>query len=428
MSDWGLPQGVGIWPAGPTDLVAFRRLVRRPRLAFRADSTGSGCLPLWSPSGMLVSEWGGVRRRCSGRGNAVAISSDLRLGEWLCAMLQEMAEDLVGSPEVFADLSGHDLAICARSFADRWACFFYECGSALGALRDVAPVGAHPLRDVVVQADGSLHLVDGPPTSLSTNWTSDTSVIEASLFGSASIREHSLWDWMAMQVCLGLAEATALQAPLRVPELRPELLPLPDPTKSNASRVAAFYNERVAGSGALDLALWGEEGKRSLRIRRVTDLIDRLQPASLMDIGCADGAFLGELRRRLPRVELSGIDLVASLVEKARALPGVHASVQEYATMPASGPRYAAVTALGVIGSPDTHGPTELSGLLAVGQRILLEGGHLVVSINVEPTSQQAAWVGLDQLPHLIGTAYRDVWIEEIGPGFRNERILILRY
>jgi ubiquinone/menaquinone biosynthesis C-methylase UbiE len=47
--------------------------------------------------------------------------------------------------------------------------------------------------------------------------------------------------------------------------------------------------------------------------------IEGLKPGSLLDVGCGEGFIAGELKRRLPRLKYTGVDISAEAIEKAKA-------------------------------------------------------------------------------------------------------------
>ncbi|MEU6312352.1 class I SAM-dependent methyltransferase [Streptomyces sp. NPDC047014] len=107
------------------------------------------------------------------------------------------------------------------------------------------------------------------------------------------------------------------------------------------------------------------------------EVLDR-PGASLLDIGCANGAFLHHLADRHPDVRLAGIDALPALVEHAaRHVPGAGFAVGDVGraeTLPAR--RYSAVTLLTLHSHFDSPDPwlDHVLDLVEPGGRALLFG------------------------------------------------------
>jgi SAM-dependent methyltransferase len=77
---------------------------------------------------------------------------------------------------------------------------------------------------------------------------------------------------------------------------------------------------RLNGEGFRQTAhlRWGYVYLANLRF--VLHLVAELEPRSLLDVGCGDGRFLLEARRRFPRTELLGVDPSARAIALARGM------------------------------------------------------------------------------------------------------------
>ena len=85
--------------------------------------------------------------------------------------------------------------------------------------------------------------------------------------------------------------------------------------------------------------------KRATAARRFQAVAPHLAPGRLLDVGCSDGRFLEEARRR--GIDAEGIDISATAVESARerGLPASRARIDDHAP----GYRYACITAFDVL-------------------------------------------------------------------------------
>jgi trans-aconitate methyltransferase len=54
------------------------------------------------------------------------------------------------------------------------------------------------------------------------------------------------------------------------------------------------------------------------RVARILDLVRRLAPHSLVDLGCGNGRLLEELAGALPQAQLAGFDLASRQIEENR--------------------------------------------------------------------------------------------------------------
>lgn len=69
---------------------------------------------------------------------------------------------------------------------------------------------------------------------------------------------------------------------------------------------------------------WKKMAAPRFRVQTFLRLLEREPPANLVDLGCGNGALLGEIGRRLPGIFLAGIDLSATQIEaNERRVPSV---------------------------------------------------------------------------------------------------------
>lgn len=64
-------------------------------------------------------------------------------------------------------------------------------------------------------------------------------------------------------------------------------------------------------------------------VGRVVDVVERLEPASTLDVGCGEGYVLDALRRRGVGGLLHGVDLSAQAIDRARARLGDEVELQQ---------------------------------------------------------------------------------------------------
>lgn len=118
----------------------------------------------------------------------------------------------------------------------------------------------------------------------------------------------------------------------------------------------------------------------------------RAQPTHLLDIGCGDGAFLASLSD-LPGVELSGIDLSATSIVRARA-KGLNARRAALGDLVNEDARFDIVSMSHVL----EHVANPL-GVIESAKRLLKEGGEIVLSVPYSPTSREYVKPDIMNLP-----------------------------
>jgi SAM-dependent methyltransferase len=115
-------------------------------------------------------------------------------------------------------------------------------------------------------------------------------------------------------------------------------------------------------------------------VGRVVEIVERLAPASTLDVGCGEGYVLDALRRRGVGGELHGVDLSAQAIERARARLGDGVSLRQAdaTTLGEEGRRFDLVMSLEVL--EHIPGPEQV---LPVLHR--LAGRNAVLSVPHEP-------------------------------------------
>jgi 2-polyprenyl-3-methyl-5-hydroxy-6-metoxy-1,4-benzoquinol methylase len=146
--------------------------------------------------------------------------------------------------------------------------------------------------------------------------------------------------------------------------------------------------------------------------------VDRLAPASVVDLGCGNGQLLAEVRGRHPGARLAGIDLSSEqMKENARALPWAAWHTANLDAPVSFAPE--------LLGAFDTVMATEViehvdrpEELLRNARALARPGGHLLLSTQSGPVRETERRVG--HIRHFTG--------EEIAAllartGWRSERV-----
>ncbi len=131
--------------------------------------------------------------------------------------------------------------------------------------------------------------------------------------------------------------------------------------------------------GRVSLAEYWGWGMRYLGgIELVLDWLTEFRFESAIDVGCGDGRFLGELKRHFPAVRTVGVDYSERAIRFASAFnPDVAYRASDITKDPPAG-RFDLVTSLEVI---EHIPPPELPAFVAAMQRLLAEGGTLIVTV-----------------------------------------------
>ena len=147
--------------------------------------------------------------------------------------------------------------------------------------------------------------------------------------------------------------------------------------------------------------------------------ISRMEPvfwvepesASLLDVGCNDGALLADLHQRYPNMQLAGIDINSSGVEKARTrLPAAEIHQSLGYELPFANERFQYVTCIEVL----EHIPQEhrRAALLEM-RRVLQPGGRLILRV---PHAGAFDWLDAQNFRFRFPGLYRTL----VGEGKRD--------
>lgn len=134
-------------------------------------------------------------------------------------------------------------------------------------------------------------------------------------------------------------------------------------------------------------------------------------PASLLDVGCNAGAWLGDCATRWPGARLAGMDINEGSLEKARSrVPAADIRHSGAETNPFENNTFEYVTCIEVL----EHLPGELRlKAFAEMRRVLCPGGKLVVTV---PHAGWFSWLDSNNMRFRFPTFYR--WL--VGRGKRD--------
>jgi len=156
--------------------------------------------------------------------------------------------------------------------------------------------------------------------------------------------------------------------------------------------------------------------------RRLVERLDyiRLQPAAMLDLGCASGLNTQALRKRYPRADYHAMDLAAPLVAQARQRagrwrrpPGVCAELDR---LPFRNDSFDLV-----VSSLALHRVPDLAPTARELQRVLRPDGVLLFATFGPDTLDElrSAWQAADSQPHVHGF----VDMHDIGDALVNARL-----
>lgn len=149
---------------------------------------------------------------------------------------------------------------------------------------------------------------------------------------------------------------------------------------------------------------------RDLRLR---DLLARSLPtsaASLLDVGCGDGALLATVGQRWPDVDLTGLDLQPERIEEARGnVPDARLVVGSADALPFEGGAFDVVAAITLMSSlPTERMETDVALEIA---RVTRPGGWLIWFDLRYDNPRNAAVHGIDS--RRLGTLFPS-WTQEL--------------
>src|SRR5512138_3390497 len=90
-------------------------------------------------------------------------------------------------------------------------------------------------------------------------------------------------------------------------------------THPTGAETGEFYDRRYAGN-YMDTDAYSVWGHGDLRTRQVMEVLAAadIRPARILDYGCGVGRWMEILSRVFPDADVSGVDISATAIEKAR--------------------------------------------------------------------------------------------------------------
>lgn len=161
-------------------------------------------------------------------------------------------------------------------------------------------------------------------------------------------------------------------------------------TGNDSTSVNREYYERMS-PGQRDY--WRKMAAARHRVDVFTDTVRRMRPPSLVDLGCGNGVLLASLHEAIPHARLAGIDLARTQVEENARLEWASFLARDLqepfeADFPWDS-SFDFATASEVIEHLD-----EPVRLLENAKRVLVRGGHLMLSTQSGPVRETEQLVG----------------------------------
>ena len=166
-----------------------------------------------------------------------------------------------------------------------------------------------------------------------------------------------------------------------------------------------YYGELQAGRADY----WRLMAAPRARVRTIVSTLRRLQPRTVVDLGCGDGSLLHAIARELPAAKLAGIDLSEPQIEENRARsPGIewHSGNVEDETIPVPG-RFDAIVSSEVIEHLD-----DPLRFLTSALRLAADGATLLLSTQSGRVRETERRVG--HLRHFTAGEMREL-LERAG-------------
>lgn len=139
--------------------------------------------------------------------------------------------------------------------------------------------------------------------------------------------------------------------------------------------------------------------------RRVLDLVDVPDWATVVDVGCGNGNYLAELRRRGHRGPLVGLDLSPGMAATARSASGVATAVADAQTLPIGTDAVEFALAPHML----YHVP-DIPLALAELRRITRPGGRAVIVTNSTEHAHEILTLLAEVTGDLLGTPVTIAW------------------
>jgi SAM-dependent methyltransferase len=148
--------------------------------------------------------------------------------------------------------------------------------------------------------------------------------------------------------------------------------------------------------------------------RRVLDLVTVPETAPVVDVGCGNGTYLGELRRRGHHGPLLGLDLSPGMAATAAAAAGVPTAVADAQLLPVR----TGVSRLTLAPHMLYHVP-DIPLAVAEIRRITAPGGRVVIVVNSLLHTREVDTLLAAVTTDLLGHPVTMVWD---GKRFRSDR------
>ncbi|SDY69695.1 Methyltransferase domain-containing protein [Asanoa ishikariensis] len=159
-------------------------------------------------------------------------------------------------------------------------------------------------------------------------------------------------------------------------------------------------------------------GTKAPLVGRVLELVDVAADATVVDVGCGNGRYLGALRDRGHRGPLVGLDLSPGMAATARSASGAATAVADAQTIPIrTGAAQVTLAPHMLYHVPDI--PLALAEL----RRITRPGGRVVVVTNSTRHGYELDTLLADVTGDLLGTPVRMAWD---GQRFRTNQADLL--
>lgn len=189
------------------------------------------------------------------------------------------------------------------------------------------------------------------------------------------------------------------------------LTPSPTPEQLEQAYDDSYYGRGQAKFiGFIEMVL---DYFRSARARKVSRYIS--PPAKILDIGCGNGRFLGNLIDK--GYETCGIELPGKAAQRARKIPRLHLKIGRLSANDFHDKYFDAITMWHVF-----EHFSEPKSTLKIIQKIVKPGGYLIISMpNIESFQSRlfrGKWLALDPPKHLFFMGAADLASNIKGFGF----------
>lgn len=147
-----------------------------------------------------------------------------------------------------------------------------------------------------------------------------------------------------------------------------------------------YYDTTAAGRDDY----WRYMAAPRQRVRRILQLVSRIEPRTVAELGCGDGRLIEQLSLAFPGVSITGIDIAARQLDQNRLrrpdVTWIEADLQQ--------PIASRVSCDVVIASEVIEHLDDPRQLLENGRRLASDQGHLVVTTQSGPVRETERRVG----------------------------------